>query len=118
VPWNHTEDRASKESYAVMEKPGQYGQPGNSLMPAGKVQRAGIRKGVHPMEALVQLTDVSKTYDGDGPPAVAHVSMQVSRGESVAIMGPSGSGKSTLLNLIAGLDRPTSGATSCPTSAS
>ena len=61
------------------------------------------------MDSLVQLTDVSKQYDGDGPPAVAHVSMEVSRGESVAIMGPSGSGKSTLLNLIAGLDRPTSG---------
>jgi putative ABC transport system ATP-binding protein len=62
------------------------------------------------MDTLVQLTDVSKKYDSDGSPAVAHVSMQVSRGESVAIMGPSGSGKSTLLNLIAGLDRPTSGA--------
>jgi len=62
------------------------------------------------MDVLVQLTDVSKRYDGDGSPAVAHVSMEVARGESVAIMGPSGSGKSTLLNLIAGLDRPTSGA--------
>jgi putative ABC transport system ATP-binding protein len=35
--------------------------------------------------------------------------MEVSPGESVAVMGPSGSGKSTLLNLIAGLDRPTGG---------
>ena len=62
------------------------------------------------MDVLVQLTDVSKRYDGDGSPAVVHVSMEVARGESVAIMGPSGSGKSTLLNLIAGLDRPTGGA--------
>jgi putative ABC transport system ATP-binding protein len=62
------------------------------------------------MDTLVQLTDVSKRYDSDGAPAVAHVSIEVARGESVAIMGPSGSGKSTLLNLIAGLDRPTSGA--------
>jgi putative ABC transport system ATP-binding protein len=61
------------------------------------------------MDSLMQLSDVSKQYDSDGSPAVAHVCMQVARGESVAIMGPSGSGKSTLLNLIAGLDRPTSG---------
>jgi putative ABC transport system ATP-binding protein len=61
------------------------------------------------MDTLVRLTDVSKSYDSDGSPAVAHVSVQVARGESVAIMGPSGSGKSTLLNLVAGLDRPTGG---------
>ncbi len=62
------------------------------------------------MDTLVQLTNVTKQYDDDGAPAVAHVSMEVSRGESLAVMGPSGSGKSTLLNLIAGLDRPTAGA--------
>jgi putative ABC transport system ATP-binding protein len=62
------------------------------------------------MDTLVQLNNVTKQYDHDGAPAVAHVSMEVARGESLAVMGPSGSGKSTLLNLIAGLDRPTTGA--------
>ena len=61
------------------------------------------------MDTLVHLTDVSKTYDSDGAPALVHVTMDVGPGESVAVMGPSGSGKSTLLNLIAGLDRPTAG---------
>ena len=61
------------------------------------------------MDALVQLSDVTKRYDHDGAAAVARVSLEVAPGEAVAVMGPSGSGKSTLLNLIAGLDRPTSG---------
>ena len=61
------------------------------------------------MDALIGLEDVTKRYDGDAAPAVHGVGMQIAPGESVAVMGPSGSGKSTLLNMIAGLDRPTSG---------
>jgi putative ABC transport system ATP-binding protein len=61
------------------------------------------------MDALVQLSDVMKQYEDGKSPAVAHVTLDVGPGESVAVMGPSGSGKSTLLNLIAGLDRPTGG---------
>jgi putative ABC transport system ATP-binding protein len=60
-------------------------------------------------DALVQISDVTKRYESDAQPAVDGVSLQVASGEAVAVMGPSGSGKSTLLNLIAGLDRPTSG---------
>jgi putative ABC transport system ATP-binding protein len=59
-------------------------------------------------EALIELREVTRQYD-EGPPALRDMTLTVNRGESVAILGPSGSGKSTLLNLIAGLDRPTSG---------
>jgi putative ABC transport system ATP-binding protein len=61
------------------------------------------------MDALIQLSDVTKRYDSAGQPALDQVQLRVAPGEAVAVMGPSGSGKSTLLNLIAGLDRPTSG---------
>ena len=57
---------------------------------------------------LIQISDVSKRYD-DGPPALAGLTLRIDAGEAVAVLGASGSGKSTLLNLIAGLDRPTSG---------
>jgi putative ABC transport system ATP-binding protein len=59
------------------------------------------------MERLVQLTNVRKEYGETA--ALAGVTLNIGQGEAVAVMGPSGSGKSTLLNMVAGLDRPTSG---------
>jgi putative ABC transport system ATP-binding protein len=61
------------------------------------------------MNALLQINDVTKRYNGAGRAAVDGITLEIAPGEAVAVMGPSGSGKSTLLNLIAGLDRPTNG---------
>jgi ABC-type lipoprotein export system ATPase subunit len=60
---------------------------------------------------LVRLQDVCKTYRrGEIQiPVLRGVSMQVQRGELVALVGVSGSGKTTLMNILGCLDRPTSG---------
>ncbi len=61
--------------------------------------------------ALVEIRDVHKSFQRDSQPVevFANLTVDFDEGSFTALMGPSGSGKSTLLNLIAGLDRPTSG---------
>lgn len=61
---------------------------------------------------IIRLEDAAKSFPSRGGqsfPALRGVSLRVNDGDFIAVLGKSGSGKSTLLNLIAGIDRPSSG---------
>ncbi len=61
--------------------------------------------------ALLEIRNLSKVYQRDSQaiPVFEAINLDIVAGEFLVLMGPSGSGKTTLLNLIAGLDRPTTG---------
>jgi len=77
---------------------------------------AGATNPVSPAEAgaqspLIRITHLSKSYRRGEQvvPVLRDITLEIPKGDFIALMGPSGSGKTTLLNLIAGIDKPDSG---------
>jgi len=74
-------------------------------------ENEAVARGTRMGLGMVDVRNVVKVYRRDSQEikVLDGMSLQVPEGDFVALMGPSGSGKTTLLNLVAGIDRPTSG---------
>ena len=83
----------------------------NAMEPTATTVGAEAGNGARNGTVCVDVRNVRKVYTRDAEQILVldGISLQVPEGEFLALMGPSGSGKTTLLNLIAGIDRPTSG---------
>lgn len=84
-----------------------HGGPSAPVLPQRPVRPPRPRSGDH----IITVSDLHKTYrmGRQKVAALGGVSLEIDRGEFVALTGPSGSGKSTLLQLIGGLDKPSGG---------
>jgi putative ABC transport system ATP-binding protein len=82
-----------------------------STKPKGENREDGVYRGTKESQNIITLRKLSKTYwrGRERLEVLKDIDLNIAEGAFEALMGPSGSGKSTLLNLIAGLDRPTSG---------
>jgi NHLM bacteriocin system ABC transporter ATP-binding protein len=70
---------------------------------------AELRNSPGELTGALELGQVTFRYDPGGPPILRRVSLRVSKGEYVALVGPSGSGKSTIFRLLLGFEKPEAG---------
>jgi ABC-2 type transport system ATP-binding protein len=62
--------------------------------------------------AMIELKDITKSYDEAEKPAVNHLSLSINKNETFGLLGPNGAGKTTTISMLCGLVQPTSGSIS------